>query len=191
MKTISEIIAENLIALRKKNNLTQNDLAEKLKYSDNTVSRWEHAEITPSIETLEKISEIYNVPLESLLKENVSAVINKEEKRQIVARICTALLFVMAAWFVVTTMFVYLKTTSNINLWTLYIWALPISCLILLPFNNKRVYRFVVLTVFIWTLLLSFFLEFYTYQIWLIFFCGIPVELALVIWAFIKPKTKK
>ena len=191
MKTISEIIAENLIALRKKNNLTQNDLAEKLKYSDNTVSRWEHTEITPSIETLEKISEIYNVPLESLLKENVSAVINKEEKRQIVARICTALLFVMAAWFVVTTMFVYLKTTSNINLWTLYIWALPISCLILLPFNNKRVYRFVVLTVFIWTLLLSFFLEFYTYQIWLIFFCGIPVELALVIWAFIKPKTKK
>ena len=74
MKQISEIIAENLISLRKKHGLTQNDLAEKLKYSDNTISRWEHAEITPSIETLEKIAEIYGVPIESLLKENVSEI---------------------------------------------------------------------------------------------------------------------
>ena len=74
MKPIAEIIAENLVSLRKKHNLTQNDLAEKLKYSDNTISRWEHAEITPSIETLEKISEIYEVPLESLLKEQEESV---------------------------------------------------------------------------------------------------------------------
>ena len=72
MKNIAEIIANNLIMLRKKHNLTQNDLAEKLKYSDNTISRWEHAEITPTIETLQKISEIYDVPLEYLLKENIT-----------------------------------------------------------------------------------------------------------------------
>ena len=80
MKNIAEVIANNLIMLRKKHNLTQNDLAEKLKYSDNTISRWEHAEITPSVETLEKIAEIYNVPIESLLKENVSGVIESQEK---------------------------------------------------------------------------------------------------------------
>ena len=70
MKDIKRIIAENLVALRKKNNLTQNELAEKLNYSDNTISRWEHAEITPSIETLEQISILFDVSIESLIKEN-------------------------------------------------------------------------------------------------------------------------
>ena len=80
MKNIAEIIADNLIMLRKKHNLTQNDLAEKLKYSDNTVSRWEHAEITPTIETLQKISEIYDVPLEYLFKENITENISKDNR---------------------------------------------------------------------------------------------------------------
>ena len=71
MKDIKQIIADNLTSLRKKNGYTQNELAQMLNYSDNTVSRWEHAEITPSIETLEQIAKIYNVPLEFLIKENI------------------------------------------------------------------------------------------------------------------------
>ena len=191
MKTIAEIIADNLVSLRKKNNLTQNDLAEKLKYSDNTISRWEHAEITPSVETLEKIAEIYNVPIESLSKENVTNVIDSQEKTKLAARICTAILLVMTAWFVITTFHVSIKMIFGSNLWTLYIWAVPISCLILFLFNNNKIYRFVCLTVLIWTTLLACFIEFYTYQLWLIFLCGIPVQLSLVIWAFIKPKKSK
>jgi transcriptional regulator with XRE-family HTH domain len=191
MKSIAEIIAENLVAVRKKHNLTQNDLAEKLTYSDNTISRWEHAEITPSIETLEKISQIYDVPLESLLKENVSQTIDKQEKTQKVARICTAILLVLSVWCVITALFVAGKTISNLNLWTLFIWAIPISFLIMLPFNEHRIYRFVILTGLTWTFLLACFLEFYTYQLWLVFLCGIPLELALAVWAFIKPKNKK
>ena len=191
MKPIAEVIAENLVSLRKKHKLTQNDLAEKLKYSDNTISRWEHAEITPSVETLEKIAEIYNVPIESLLKENVSDVIESQEKTKLITRICTAILLVMTAWFVITTFHVSIKMIFKTNLWTLYIWAVPISCLILFPFNSNKIYRFVILTVLIWTILLACFIEFYTYQLWLIFLCGIPVQLSLVIWAFIKPKKNK
>ena len=191
MKTIAEVIAENLTALRKKHGFTQNELAEKLKYSDNTISRWEHAEITPSVETLEKIAEIYNVPIESLLKENVTRVIDSQEKTKIITRISTAILLVMTAWFVITTFHVSIKMIFNKNLWTLYIWAIPISCLILFLFNSNKIYRFVCLTVLIWTILLACFIEFYTYQLWLIFLCGIPVQLSLVIWAFIKPRKSK
>ena len=36
------------------------DFAKKLDYSDNTVSRWERAEIIPSVETLQKISELFH-----------------------------------------------------------------------------------------------------------------------------------
>lgn len=186
MKPIAEIIAENLVALRKKHNLTQNDLAEKLKYSDNTISRWEHAEITPSVETLEKISEIYNIPLESLLKENITVSLNKQEKTQKISRICTALLIVMVVWLFAIIAFVYGQTIVRTNWWTLFIWAIPLSCLVLAPFNNNRIYIFVVATIFTWTLLLAVFLEFYRYRLWLIFLTAIPVQIALVIWTFIK-----
>lgn len=188
MKPIAEVIAENLISLRKKHNLTQNDLANKLKYSDNTVSRWEHAEITPSVETLEKIAEIYDVPLESLLKENATQVVDKQERAQKVGRICTALLIVMVVWLLATVIFVYGQTIFHETAWTLFIWAIPLSCVILFPFNNNRIYRFVVATVLVWTLLLACFLEYYRYQLWLIFLTGVPTQIALAIWAFIKPK---
>jgi transcriptional regulator with XRE-family HTH domain len=189
MKPIAEIIAENLVALRKKCNLTQNDLAEKLKYSDNTISRWEHAEITPSIETLEKISEIYEVPLESLLKENISHTLDKQEKTRRVSQICTALLIVMAVWLCAIAVFVYGQTVIGNNLWTLFIWAIPISCVVLMLFYDNKIYRFVLSTVLLWTLLLAVFLEFYKYKFWLIFFTGIPVQIVCVIWTFIKPRT--
>lgn len=189
MKPISEIIAENLVSLRKKHNLTQNDLAEQLTYSDNTISRWEHAEITPSVETLEKISEFYEVPLESLFKENISQTLDKREKTRKVSQICTALLIVMVVWILAITVFSYGQIVIKKNLWTLFIWAIPISCVILMLFYDNKIYRFVLCTILLWTLLLAFFLEFYQFRLWLIFFSGIPVQIVFVIWAFIKPRT--
>jgi len=67
---IKQIIAENIISLRKSHNLTQNDLALKLNYSDNAVSRWERAEVTPNVETLEQIAELFNIPIETLFQKN-------------------------------------------------------------------------------------------------------------------------
>ena len=55
MENVKEIIAANLVALRKSKRWTQQELAEKLAYSDKAVSRWEHAETLPDIETLCKI----------------------------------------------------------------------------------------------------------------------------------------
>ena len=71
MKNIKEIVADNLINLRKRKGWTQEEVAQNLNYSDNTVSRWERAEICPSVETLQAIADLYNVPLEYLVKENV------------------------------------------------------------------------------------------------------------------------
>ena len=67
MENIKEIIASNLASLRKERKFTQQELASKLNYSDKAVSRWEHAETLPDIETLCKICEIYGVKFEYLL----------------------------------------------------------------------------------------------------------------------------
>lgn len=56
------IIANNLKAIRKSNNLTQQDLAELLGIrSTNRISRWENGLSYPDVPNLMKILDIYEV----------------------------------------------------------------------------------------------------------------------------------
>ncbi|MFQ8954332.1 MAG: helix-turn-helix domain-containing protein [Oscillospiraceae bacterium] len=52
MEKLNFIIAKNLSELRRKNKLTQLEVAEKLNYSDKAVSKWEQGESLPGIEVL-------------------------------------------------------------------------------------------------------------------------------------------
>lgn len=195
MKEIKEIISQNLISLRKERGLTQNELAEKLAYSDNMVSRWERGEITPSIETLQKISEFYNVSLSSLLEENSAENSAKEksqeEKINNMKKFSIILSILTTVWFAITISFVYANAVLHQNIWKIFVLGVPLSCIVLLLFNgtwNKYIYRFVVSTVLLWSLLTFLYLNFLEYNLYLIFIVGVPVQLSLVIWAFIKPK---
>jgi len=191
MKDIKEIIAENLISLRKKNNLTQNELAKKLNYSDNTVSRWEHAEITPSIETLQEIANIYNVSLESLIKENVVEKVERNEKSYKLKKLMAVLLCVSMVWLTAVIVFFYFESFTSKSPWTIFVWAVPVSCLVLLCFNNyinSRAYSFVFSTICIWSTLASFYLQFLTYNLWLLFMIGVPAQMALSVLTFVRPK---
>lgn len=193
MKDIKEIIANNLVDLRKQHNLTQNDLAKKLKYSDNTISRWEHAEITPSIEILQKISEIYNIPLEDILKENITQSVKENNKNIFINRLASMLFSISAVWLVAILVFVYAQTFLKIYFWMAFIWAIPVSCLVLLSFQRyfkNKVYGFVVCSVFVWSLLLSIYLQFITYNAYLIFIVGIPIQAALSVLTFVKKEIK-
>ena len=55
MEKLNAIIAKNISSLRTKNKMTQNDLAERLNYTDKSVSKWEHGDSVPPIETLKEI----------------------------------------------------------------------------------------------------------------------------------------
>jgi len=194
MKDLKQIIAKDLTVLRKKSGMTQNELAQKLNYSDNAVSRWERGELAPSIEVLENIAEIYGIEPDMLLRENANGVVEKNEKKQMINKFATIILIVSIIWCMVAVAYIYSYKIFGINMWLLFCWAVPVSCLILLPFNDywgKYVYKFVILSVLVWTTLACVYLQFLKYNLWLVFIVGIPAQIALVIWAFIKPKTKK
>lgn len=53
--------------IRVKNNLTQDEMAEKLSVSRQAVSRWENGDSTPNIETLKQISIAFDVSINTLL----------------------------------------------------------------------------------------------------------------------------
>lgn len=60
---------EKLIKLRKENNLSQEELGEKLEVARQTISKWELGETTPEMDKLIKLSEIFNITLDNLVKD--------------------------------------------------------------------------------------------------------------------------
>ena len=80
MENVKETIARNLAELRRAHGLTQSALAEKLNYSDKAISRWEHAETLPDIETLCRICDIYGVSFEYLLNKDTEAPVPEKAK---------------------------------------------------------------------------------------------------------------
>ena len=195
MSDIKNIIAKNLTTLRKKNNLTQGQLAEKLNYSDNAVSRWEHGEVTPSIETLQQISEIFNVPLRALIEDDAVKVAETSDRKQLINTLAIMLISVSLLWLAATIVFVCTKIISGIYFWQIFCWTIPIASLIMYPFHKywgRHIYKFVIFSVTLWALLACIYIQFYHLNswLWLIFIIGAPIQIALAIWAFVKPKPK-
>ena len=64
-------LGKNLQILRKITNMTQEELAEKLNISRQTISKWELGTILPEIEKLVELCEIFNCSVDQLLRENM------------------------------------------------------------------------------------------------------------------------
>lgn len=65
------ILADKIIELRKKNGWSQEDLAEKLDVSRQSISKWESAQSIPDMNKILKLSEIFGVSTDFLLKDDM------------------------------------------------------------------------------------------------------------------------
>ena len=64
------IMADKIIQLRKKNGWSQEELAEKMNVSRQAVSKWESAQSIPDLEKLLRLSELFGVTTDYLLKDD-------------------------------------------------------------------------------------------------------------------------
>ena len=191
MENIKEIIAKNLVSLRKNQRLTQQELAQKLNYSDKAVSRWEHAETLPDIETLCRICEIYGVKFEYLLQAEQPPKAKNPYivRRNTGNRIIIAALAIVSIWLLVSVLFIYNETFGGVNLWTLFIWALPASGLTASLFNRmwgNRRFNVYLGSFNCWTLILSVYLQLLTYNIWMLFIVGVPIQIIIILSSMLK-----
>ncbi len=63
------MIGDKIKLLRRKRKLTQSQLADELNVSAQAVSKWEKGLSYPDIETIIKISELFDVTIDYLLKD--------------------------------------------------------------------------------------------------------------------------
>lgn len=196
MEELKIIISKNLIYLRKKNNLTQSDLAEKINYSDNAISRWERGEVTPGIEILKILSDFYQVEIKDILDENMSMTMEnpKEMVTEKVNKILTVIFSISVVWFITVVAYTYLTIILNINFWQAFVLAVPVSSFVALYFNNRwgsRVMSIVISSVLAWSIIASVYLIFLEYNLWLVFLLGLPMQSALITGYFLKPIKKR
>lgn len=67
------ILADKIIELRKKNGLSQEELAEKMNVSRQSVSKWEGAQSVPDLNKIIALSKIFGVSTDYLLKDEIES----------------------------------------------------------------------------------------------------------------------
>ena len=199
MKTLRQIVGENLTELRKNKKLTQFELAEQLNYSDKSISKWENGDNLPDLETLNELCNFYGVTLDYLthpVEENKDKyVLNKDiERKDLINHIFITLFVNLVVWFIATIVFVYalIKEVQG-PYWLAFVYAVPLSCVITavftrVYFRKVRLMFFVCWSVFIWSLTACAFLTALPDIIWPIFLVGVPAQGALVAWYLMKKK---
>ena len=192
---LKNIIAQNITELRKQKKLTQAEFAERLNYTDKAISKWERGESIPSIEVLKQIADMFGVKVDYLLQEG--SFIDKQDlvlpKENSQNKISITALAVTVVWFIATVVYVYTQINLNLNLWVVFVWAVPVSCMVLGIFNfkwGKHKFYMYINSLFIWSLLTSLYLSFLTYQVWLIFIIGVPVQISIILWQGLTPRKK-
>ena len=78
-----EKIGKLIKEIRKKNNLTQAEFAEKYGVTYQAVSKWENGKNIPDVSLLKEISKDFNVNIEDLLEGRVSNK-NKSNKSKLI-----------------------------------------------------------------------------------------------------------
>ena len=184
MKTVKEIVSQNLISLRKKHSLTQVELSKKINYSDKAISRWEKGEVLPSIDILEQLALVYNVNITYFLVEHIDE--NSKHLNSKTHNIFIAILIfaVLAVWSVAVIAFLAVEQFAKYHCVDIFIWAMPISTLII-DVCTKRYYKgkFFILTssIFLWTCLIAVYLQWLYLNIWSVFLVGIPFQLTIIL----------
>lgn len=191
VNNLKSTIAKNLIYYRKKNGLTQQELAEKLNYSDKSISKWERGEGVPDIYILKQIADLCGVTVNDLIEENDNKVIKRiirHSKNKNHILIC--LESIGLVWLVATITYAILKIILGdvrIISYT-FLYAIPASMLILYIFNRlwfKKIFISIIsISLLSWTALFAFYWTikdfFQNYEVF--FFIGIPFQVLIIFW---------
>ena len=71
-------IGDKLVELRKQKNLTQENVAETLNVTRQTISNWELGQTIPDLEQAKALSKLYKISLDELVDNDVKEVLSEK-----------------------------------------------------------------------------------------------------------------
>lgn len=198
--SLKQIIAKNITYYRKRMGWTQLELAERLSYSDKSVSKWERAEGLPDIVVLTTMAELFGVTVNDLLSKDEPAEPVQESKKSITtqSKITILLLSVGLAFFVAAVVFFFCKliVPDMSGAWYAFIAALPVCAIITVVFSCLWwgwLVRCASVSALVWTLALCVDLLLPNQNSFLVYIVAAAFQVLIVLWYFLmtKPGEKK
>ncbi len=200
---INRKIAKNLAYYRKTAGFTQAELAEKINYSDKSISKWESGNGVPDIYVLIQLAELYGVTVDTLLGDGAPVRVKKKTRT---LHVLIMLLSVGIVWLVATCFFVLMQLLAPGKRWWLaFVYAVPVTAIVTLVFAGIWKYKtlgFLSVTTIIWLgftciyLTIRFLLQSSNASedigpLWSIFLLGIPLQVLEILWVFFRSVFKK
>ncbi len=187
MKEIEITIASNIIELRTRAGMTQLELAEKLNYSDKSVSKWERAEALQDVIVLRNIADIFGVTVDYLVRPH-----DPEEKISILDSVKTTIPYQIimaitsAGIFTVATILFVIFWLRGLIYWQVFVYALPVLFTALLVLNSiwhEGKYNFVIVSLLGLSIVSTLYVSCLKLYWWQLFLIEIPAE-ALIVLSF-------
>ena len=140
-------IGTKLKNARSNANLTQEDIAEKIGVSRQTVSNWENNKSYPDIISVIRLSDIYGISLDTLLKEDENMIKHLDESTNIVKsknrlRKLLPVLVYTVIWVLCVLLF-WLYSGRDSGTYSIFVfWGiLPVSTLIISAISGKEDFK--------------------------------------------------
>jgi transcriptional regulator with XRE-family HTH domain len=189
---LKRVVASNLCRYRKENNLTQLELAERLNYSDKSISKWERGDGLPDLLIMVKIALIYGISVNDLLIERKRLARPKHKLNKLLI----TLISYTGVWAIATGVFALLGIFSPEanRSWLAFIYAIPASFIVLTFFAfiwGRKIHSFITFSLLSWSIPLAIFVSLQYQQLWLLFIAIIPLQLITIFAYFLKPRRLK
>ncbi len=198
---IPQIIAKNITALRKNAGMTQAGLAEKIGYSDKSISKWERADGIPDVLCLKAIADLFGVTVDYMLTEDHPAVsqtvpepeTEPEKPRQLYTtnHAAVTLVAVAGVWLLAFIVYIILRLCS-ISFGLSFVIACPVTAILLIVFNSlwgRPNLNFWFISLLVWSILFLICYAAREYNLWLLMCIGFPAM--LVVWLSCRVRSPK
>jgi transcriptional regulator with XRE-family HTH domain len=201
---LKSVIAANISDLRRKNGMTQLDLAEKLNYTDKAISKWERGESLPDVLVLKSIADLFGVTVDYLLEEEhpIPAADHAEDEdaarkqQSIRTRGFVTGMSILLVWLVATVLFMIadMASVDMVDQWLVFMYAVPASMVLWLVLNSvwfDRRRNYLIISLLMWSILATVYATVWRvadYNAWIIFMLGLPGQAIILMWSRLKQK---
>lgn len=180
-ETLRNNFSQRLIQYRKRAGMTQLELAERLNYSDKSISKWERAEGLPDLYVISQIAEVFEVTVNDMISE-------KCVRRKLFTRnkILTTLMAIGLPWLTATVLFcIFALSPINFPAWYFFIFAIPVTAIVAIVFTSiwwTKLLCFISVSALIWSLATVLVVTVNIHGIALIYSISAAVQILTILW---------
>ena len=188
MEDTKVIFASNLIKLRNAAGLTQAELAEKINYSDKSISKWERAEAMPDLSVAKSLASLFGVTVDFMVNSHDDWK-PKEDERKFSTTMVT-LVSIIGIWTLALLLFVIFWILGS-AIWMFFIAAIPVSLITLLVLNsvwNKKRLNVLIIALLVLSIFFLIYMALLKYNPWQILLVAVPAELVVYLSSRIKKR---